>query len=478
MTSRAKGMLMALVLLLVLAGGIGLSLWLSGGEPASLLASKAFAKSGEILKNPVMGFAPEADYLEAAADNTLVYVDVSWRELEPSEGVFAFEAIEKANHLDEWRAAGKHVVFRFVCDLPGDEPHRDIPDWLYEKTKDGKDYDISYGKGYSPNYANRVFIEAHAKAVAALGKRFGQDTFFSYVELGSLGHWGEWHVKYEDGLPRMPGEAVRRQYIAPYLTAFPHAKILMRRPFVDAKKENFGLFNDMAGDRESTEEWLDWIANGGDYAQAGETDALVAMPSVWETAPVGGEFTSRYSFAELLGPRLQETAALVRRSHTTFLGPKCPHGFSESGGAGLKDGAGEILKNLGYRLRVREAAIVDSASEAELAVELQWVNDGAAPLYWDWPACLYILSDSGKVLSRTPVDIRLSALTENKEIRTRTTVEAALRSRPGVKLCVGVEDPFTGGPAVYLAMDAPRLDTLSVLFDGAAEAIGRPSPSR
>ena len=91
---------LALVLLLVLAGGIGLSLWLSGGEPASLLASKAFAKSGEILKTPVMGFAPEADYLEAAADNTLVYVDVSWRELEPSEGVFAFEAIEKAKTAD------------------------------------------------------------------------------------------------------------------------------------------------------------------------------------------------------------------------------------------------------------------------------------------------------------------------------------------------------------------------------------------
>ncbi len=82
------------------------------------------------------------------------------------------------------------------------EPHRDIPDWLYEKTKDGKDYDISYGKGYSPNYANRVFTEAHAKAVAALGKRFGQDTFFSYVELGSLGHWGEWHIKTGEGLVR------------------------------------------------------------------------------------------------------------------------------------------------------------------------------------------------------------------------------------------------------------------------------------
>ena len=348
---------MALILLLVLAGGIGLSLWLSGEEPVSPLVSKAFAKSSEILKNPVMGFAPAADYREAAADNTLVYMDVTWRELEPAPGVFAFETIEKENHLDEWRAAGKHVVFRFLCDKPGDEPHRDIPDWLYEKTGDGKDYAISYGKGYSPNYANRVFMEAHAAAIAALGERYGRDTFFSYVELGSLGHWGEWHVKYEDGLPRLPGEAVRRQYITPYLAAFPHAKILMRRPFLEAKKRNFGLFNDMAGDRDSTEDWLDWITNGGDYDQTGETGALAAMPSVWNTAPVGGEFTSRYSFAELLGPRLQETAALIRRSHTTFLGPKCPHGFSESGGAGLRDGAGEILKNLGYRLRVREAVL-------------------------------------------------------------------------------------------------------------------------
>ena len=403
--------------------------------------------------NAQIGYAPMTDSAYAQ-DSLLRYVELRWREVEPQEGVYAWDALDAQYGFRDLRARGIHLEVRFVCDVPGQESHMDIPDWLYAQTGDGSWYSTDYGKGYSPDYSNATFRAAHRRVLAALGEHFGTDGFVTYVELGSLGHWGEWHVKYEDGLPRMPGEAVRRQYIAPYLTAFPHAKILMRRPFVDAKKENFGLFNDMAGDRESTEEWLDWIANGGDYAQAGETDALVAMPSVWETAPVGGEFTSRYSFAELLGPRLQETAALVRRSHTTFLGPKCPHGFSESGGAGLQDGAGEILKNLGYRLRVREAAIVDSASEAELAVELQWVNDGAAPLYWDWPACLYILSDSGKVLSRTPVDIRLSALTENKEIRTRTTVEAALLSRPGVKLCVGVEEPFTGGPAVYLAMDA------------------------
>ena len=41
-----------------------------------------------VFRNPMMGFAPNADYFDAVGDNTLVYMDVTWRELEPEEGVF------------------------------------------------------------------------------------------------------------------------------------------------------------------------------------------------------------------------------------------------------------------------------------------------------------------------------------------------------------------------------------------------------
>lgn len=27
-----------------------------------------------------------------------------------------------------------------------------------------------------------------------MGERWGSDSLISYIELGSLGHWGEWHV--------------------------------------------------------------------------------------------------------------------------------------------------------------------------------------------------------------------------------------------------------------------------------------------
>ena len=87
---------------------------------------------------------------------------LAWRELEPEEGVYAWEAIQQTCHLDALRQQGVHLVLRILCDEPGAEAHLDIPDWLYEKTVNGSWYDLSYGKGYSPDCADPAFFAAHA----------------------------------------------------------------------------------------------------------------------------------------------------------------------------------------------------------------------------------------------------------------------------------------------------------------------------
>ena len=171
---------------------------------------REYTASDAVLYNPLMGFAPEADYEEAVGEHTLVYLEVLWKEIEPEEGAYDFTSLEERNLLSRWREEGKHVVLRFICDKPSEEVHMDIPQWLYDKTGDGTfyAYDETH-QGYSPDYNNPVFIEAHRKVIAALGEHFGRDTFVSYVELGSLGHWGEWHVNYDSGIVRLPKEAVR-----------------------------------------------------------------------------------------------------------------------------------------------------------------------------------------------------------------------------------------------------------------------------
>lgn len=425
--------------------------------------SRTFESSAEVVTNPLSGFAPSASDVVENTRNSLVYVDVTFRELEPEEGIFAFEQIEQENHLDYWRKAGKHVVFRFVCDYPGVNSHMDIPDWLFEKTGDGVQYDISYGKGYSPNYENEVFIKYHAEAIKALGDYYGKDTFFSYIELGSIGHWGEWHVLYESGISRIPSADIREKYIQPYISAFPNAKILMRRPFETALVHDFGLFNDMAGHQESTTEWLAWIQNGGDYEQAGEKNALVPMKSSWEQAPVGGEFTSAYSMDWMLSVNMAETNKMIASSHTTFLGPNCPE-IDGVVSPLIRKGTDETLKNMGYRIGFTKVSLSKPYMSGKTSVEITWNNSGVAPLYWNWPAYLYLLDISGNIIEKTEIDIELSKLLPQKTIKTTTEISFSGKNTTPISVCIGIEDPMTGKPSVFLATNSERIGALSVIY--------------
>ena len=84
-----------------------------------------------------MGYAPSAWYENVSEDISLLYMDITWAELEPEEGVYAWDSIEEENQINRWKKEGKHLILRFVCDIPGDEKHMDIPRWLYEKTEPG-----------------------------------------------------------------------------------------------------------------------------------------------------------------------------------------------------------------------------------------------------------------------------------------------------------------------------------------------------
>ncbi len=446
------------VVLLLVFGAV--TWWGMHAKQTVVLTPKAI---DEPLNNPLSGFAPCADYAEIVGGNQLVYVDVTWRELEPERGRYDFAAIEKENHLNEWRSKGKHVVFRFLCDVPGEAEHMDIPDWLYDATgKDGDWYDTDYGKGYSPNYSNPLMIELHQKAIEALGAHFGRDEFFSFIQLGSLGHWGEWHTKHEIGIDPLPDENVRRQYIEPYIKSFPDAMFLMRRPFREAEEWGFGLYNDMTGEPESTVEWLQWIQWGGEYNETGEPDALVPMVDAWKTAPIGGEFTSSLTMEDMLQGNLERTLDLIKKSHMTFIGPKSPVLPEEQRQFG--EGIDAVLSALGSRIRVSRIEMERPLLvEGDLTVRLDWVNDGSAPFYRDWETALCLLDSTGKEVMRQPVDVKLSAIIDDTPVRTETVIPTSGLVDGEYMVTLAILSPDTGYPVYAFAMEGNRPDKLCVL---------------
>lgn len=417
--------------------------------------TKTYRPDHTAFANAQIGYAPAIGSI-CTQNTTLRYLSLTWCEVEPERGQYAWDSIDKQYGLSPLREQGIHLVLRFVCDLPGTRPHLDIPGWLYDQTHDGSWYNTSYGKGYSPNYSNPILLAAHHAVIQALADYF-DDGFVAYVELGSLGHWGEWHIKSGEGLVPMPEESIRDQYAADYLSAFFNAKLLMRRPFNITKQNALGLYNDMAGSEPDTNEWFGWIQNGGWYGT--ESHALSAMPDFWKDVPAGGEFTSGLSMDELLRTNLPRTLELIQRSHMSFLGPLTAdetfhHGYSE------------VLKALGYRLRVTQMQLVPIQNGTFLT--LTFFNEGTAPFYWNWPLNLYLETADGKTLRRVSIPFDFSGLLPGEQKSIPVLLESidfyTLLSHHTPQLTLGIVDPMTNRDAVRFAMQTEQRNGRAILW--------------
>ncbi|HCU87516.1 MAG TPA: hypothetical protein DGP39_08300, partial [Verrucomicrobiales bacterium] len=98
----------------MLAGLILNSVWFAA-EAAPLTVYRPPVALGP-LDNPLKGYCLYTNAGEIHRPYSMVFQYVSWKELEPIEGKYAFEAWEK-----KWvhpRAMGKHVVLRVYVDYP------------------------------------------------------------------------------------------------------------------------------------------------------------------------------------------------------------------------------------------------------------------------------------------------------------------------------------------------------------------------
>ena len=422
----------------------------SAGICYALTVTAWYPASDAVLINPYIGNAVWAsDATEHAQPFTLVYADLTWADFEPEQGRYDFASFEERNQFSLWRAQGKHVVFRFVMDVPSSRNHRDIPDWLYHIAGEGgKAYHVSYGRGYSPAYNNPVLIAAHAKAIAALGARYGDDPFFAYVEIGSLGHWGEWHLHNQIGA--MPQREVCEQYVTPYIKAFPHAKLMMRRPYAIAAQNDMGLFNDASGALIPTQEWLDWIEHGTKVGESNNSIELTPMPDAWRTSPIGGELATTENRGQLLGLQLTQTLDLFIRSHTSWIGPGSFSDIPRDGE--LQKALNQVQKTLGYRLRVERCTVSEHPND-QLLLTMVWKNDGVAPFYFDWQTTLSI-KGTGNARTLWTIPMRLSDILPGQAYSASMLLPLGALSSEVNDISIGIINPDTGMPGVALSMIA------------------------
>lgn len=333
-------------------------------------------RNDRYIPNPMMGYAPNSRWGEYDPEITTVYVDMRWREVYLShEGNPGENNLQIRYDLEEWKknsrlyhkdVSGKSKIFRLILDEPTNEEHCDMPE-VMRVEKYGKPYSNSYGKGFAPNY------EAIFPHYSALIRYINNDVrqYTGIYQFGILGHWGEWHNNYREGVPKIGDKELMEKYVKEFNkyhfteSLTPPNRItqldqwarsghiaMMRRPFSIAKENGWGVFNDMIGDKEATKEWLGWIEKGGTYDQTPtEENMVVEYKDVFKYGINGGELTSSIPMEDILGKHLDQTIEDIKKSHLRIIGQKIPDKRVN------EEAYWKILECIGYRIHIKELKI-------------------------------------------------------------------------------------------------------------------------
>jgi len=417
-------------------------------------ALAAVASAGEVvvrpeaapgpLDNPLKGWCPYTDSGPIRQPYSMVFLYVSWKTVEPTEGRYAFDEWERS----AWsvpRAQGKHAVLRVYIDYPS-KPSG-LPPWLKDEVKLTPYKD--HGGGASPDYDNPRMLAAMERLIEAMGRRYDGNPRVAFIEVGLLGFWGEWHTWPRDELYAKPD--TERQVIEAYHRAFPNKILMARYARGHAGTQPWLGFHDDLFPQD-TDNGEDWSFLAG-LERSGRTDN-------WKKAAIGGEMVPHRA-KHWLGEKAEQTMRTVEQGHFSWVGPYCP-ALDNSKSPEFQKQSESLVRRMGYQFRLTEVRHADEVAKGgALSVTIRGVNEGVAPFYYPWPVELALIGDSGKLADRHPLkcDVR-NWLPGQFEVEGRLETEIG----PGrYKLALGVIDPWTRRPAIRFANKLPNQDGWAVL---------------
>jgi hypothetical protein len=142
-----------------------------------------------------------------------------WVSLEPQEGQYNFEMIDKLLAL--CRQNNQALAFRIMCEDPWGEG---LPQWLIDKgIRRTYSKCPQEGAHYVPDMSDSVFLDYHEKLIRAIGERYDGHPDLALVDIGSVGLWGEWHIYCDPGL--MPTREIRNRITNLYFEVFPNTPL-------------------------------------------------------------------------------------------------------------------------------------------------------------------------------------------------------------------------------------------------------------
>jgi len=180
--------------------------------------------------------ARDADLLEFPGMDHL-YIRLAWAYLEPRQGQFDWAVIDRI--IEKWTSHGLGIAFRITCkETSTDRPEQQFatPRWVMEAGAQGGYYRMGQPTGpdgpWEPVYDDPIFLAALDRFLEAFAARYDSQPWLRYVDIGSIGDWGEGHTW--AGSRKAVSFAARKQHLDLHLKHFKRAQLVVSDDFVYA----------------------------------------------------------------------------------------------------------------------------------------------------------------------------------------------------------------------------------------------------
>ena len=311
-----------------------------------------------------------------------IYLRLAWSFLEPQEGIYNWAQIDSI--INRWVGWGHTISFRITCKEP--DMIYATPEWVRKAGAMGKFIDLPEVrvKAWAPDYGDSIFLEKLEKFHNAFAARYDGKPWVEYIDIGSIGEWGEGHTAYS-GWDDIPVDVVKK-HIDIYKRCYKHSLLILSDDYIgqrdtddggDYQIYKYSLDNGL-GFRDDSGNVL-WYKNLGFGYSCIRTPELYSktykhLPVVLESDHYG-DVVKDGMWAN--GSRFEKA---VHETHATYIG------FHYYPREWLKENyqyAGRLANLCGYWYFPKFAMMPDTfrAKSNRNYIRLTWENHGVAPAY-------------------------------------------------------------------------------------------------
>jgi len=345
-----------------------------------------------------------------------IYIRLAWAYLEPEEGKFNWDIID--NIINKWTEKGLKISFRISCKETSTdriEQQYATPKWVMEAGAKGDYYRRGKKVGpdgpWEPVFDDPVYLEKHENFLRAFARRYDGKPWIRYVDVGSIGDWGEGHTSSGSQIEYDYNQ--RKVHVDLYCKYFRKTQIVISDDFVycigdlqDRQKMHQYILKQGISYRDDSPLVNGYVKGYVDTYTVRSPeffkDAYLKTPTVFELQHYHivkrdgnwkvkeGSSLSKYAKGKD-GPDFFRGA--LDLLHATYIGY---HGDANEWLTDNPKLTKELLNRCGYWYFLHRIKIPKELKSGEVyKIQMDWENRGVAPAYH--PYCLKIRFDGPKV---------------------------------------------------------------------------------